>query len=184
MYDPNFPAQNGELTSAMFRSQFQGLKTLIDASASGISAAVVDSVTTVAPGEPAQVTVSLSGTELHLSFSIPAGMSGQEGSPGPMGPPGSEGPAGAQGPPGSTGPEGPPGPSGGPPGPEGPAGATGPQGPPGEVTLSDLANALSATSSNSNPVSTLGLTVSDPPSQSDLQQVADKLDELILTLRR
>ena len=40
------------------------------------------------------------------------------------------------------------------------------------------------TSSNSNSVSTLGLTVSDPPTQSEVQVLANKLDELINTLRR
>lgn len=151
------------------------MKALIDANAAGITAAVVDNVTTVNAGEPAQVSVSLIGTELHLSFSIPAGQAGPGGGAGP------EGPAGP------IGPEGPPGPAGGPPGPQGPEGPTGPPGPQGvqgEVSLADLTNALNTTSANSNGVSPLGLSVSDPPSQSDLQQVANKLDELILALRR
>ena len=69
-------------------------------------------------------------------------------------------------------------------------------GPPGEVTQAqlsnDLANAvnqvmlitLPQTSANSNGVSTLGLTVSDPPTQAEVQSVANKLDELINALRR
>ena len=40
------------------------------------------------------------------------------------------------------------------------------------------------TSANTNAVSQLGLTVSDPPTQSELQAVANKLDELIAALRR
>jgi hypothetical protein len=172
MYDPNLPATNDELTSALFRAQFQGLKALIDASAAGITAAVVDSVTTVNPGEPAQISVSLIGTELHLSFSIPAGEIGPGGAAGPEGPVGPEGPMGPAG--------GPPGP----PGPEGPPGPAGPQGAQGDVSQSDLLNALNTTSANTNAVSPLNLWASDPPSQSDLQQVANKLDELIMALRR
>ena len=119
---------------------------------------------------------------------------------GPEGPMGPEGPAGAQGPAGSTGPEGPQGPqgpegpmgpSGGPPGPEGPigpSGPTGPQGPPGEVTQTDLNNAeqnmLSQSSANSNGVGTLAIAISDPPTQSEVQQIVSKIDELINALRR
>ncbi len=60
-----------------------------------------------------------------------------------------------------------------------------PQGLPGEVTLLDAQNMIAAQSSaNSNSVGTLGLGVNDPPSGADLQQVVNKLDELILALRR
>ena len=126
-----------------------------------------------------------------LIDAIPAGPVGPEGPAGPQGPEGPGGPAGAEGPMGPQGPEGPQGPSGGPPGPEGPMGPTGPQGPqgpPGEVTQTDLNNAelnmLSQSSANSNGVSTLGLVVSDPPTQSEVQDLANKLDELINALRR
>ncbi len=69
-------------------------------------------------------------------------------------------------------------------------------GPPGEVTQAQLSNDLSntanqamlntlpQTSANSNNVSTLSLTVSDPPTQGEVQAVANKLDELINALRR
>ncbi|HRH97537.1 MAG TPA: hypothetical protein PLB55_16470 [Prosthecobacter sp.] len=40
------------------------------------------------------------------------------------------------------------------------------------------------TSANSNAVATLGMTVSDPPTQGEVQQLVDKMDELILALRR
>ena len=64
----------------------------------------------------------------------------------------------------------------------------GSQGPPGEVTNADLASALSSaisgTSNNTNSVSTLGIIVSDPPTQSEMQSIANKLDELINALRR
>ena len=44
--------------------------------------------------------------------------------------------------------------------------------------------ALPQTSSNSNAVPLLGLGVGDPPTQSDVQSIASKLDELINALRR
>lgn len=40
------------------------------------------------------------------------------------------------------------------------------------------------TSANTNSVAPLGLSISDPPTQSDVQQLASKLDELINALRR
>jgi hypothetical protein len=57
-------------------------------------------------------------------------------------------------------------------------------GAPGEVSFQQLADAIATTSANSNGVDTLGLAVSDPPTQSEMQQIADKLDELINALRR
>ena len=47
-----------------------------------------------------------------------------------------------------------------------------------------LSSAINGTSNNSNGVGLLGMTVSDPPTQSEVQAIADKLDELILALRR
>jgi hypothetical protein len=52
------------------------------------------------------------------------------------------------------------------------------------VTLQQLNDAIATTSSNSNGVALLGLAVSDPPTQAEVQQIADKLDELINALRR
>ncbi len=63
-------------------------------------------------------------------------------------------------------------------------GAQGIQGPPGEVSNVQLSAAIAGTSNNTNGVSTLGLSVSDPPTQSELQQIVNKLDELILNGRR
>ena len=63
-------------------------------------------------------------------------------------------------------------------------GAQGPQGPQGEVTNGALAAAIAGTSANTNGVATLGLSVSDPPTQAEMQAVADKLDALIAALRR
>ncbi|MFO1440727.1 MAG: hypothetical protein U1F81_20590 [Verrucomicrobiaceae bacterium] len=126
-----------------------------------------------------------------LIDAVPAGPAGPEGPEGPAGAQGPEGPAGPEGPQGAQGPEGPMGPSGGPPGPEGPAGPqgpTGPQGPPGEVTQTDLSNAvqdmLGQSSANSNGVGTLAIAISDPPTQSEVQQIVSKIDELINALRR
>ncbi len=49
----------------------------------------------------------------------------------------------------------------------------------------DVVNAsFSNTSANTNGVNPLSLIVSDPPTQSEVQQIADKLDEIILALRR
>jgi hypothetical protein len=39
-------------------------------------------------------------------------------------------------------------------------------------------------SANTNTIALLGLTVSDPPTQAEVQALANKLDELILALRR
>ncbi len=44
--------------------------------------------------------------------------------------------------------------------------------------------AVTDTSSNSNAVATLGMVVNDPPTQGDVQTLLNKVDELILALRR
>jgi hypothetical protein len=196
MFDPNIPADHADLTGVMFRGQFQGLKALIDA-VSGVTGAVVDSVTTLPSGSQATVSVSVVGTELHLSFGIPEGaqgMQGQTGQDGPIGPPFANAIVDGvttlnAGEPATVGlifdgsnvrftfgiPRG-------------SDGATGATGQNGEVTQVDLSNAitdaLSQTSHNTNHVSTLGLAVSDPPTQTEMQQIADKLDELITAMRR
>ena len=43
---------------------------------------------------------------------------------------------------------------------------------------------MPTTSANSKGVATLGMAVSDPPTQAEVQAIADKLDELINALRR
>lgn len=122
-YDPNFPVNGTPIRASEVRGQFQGLKTLIDnipagpqgpagpaggtgqqgpAGAQGeqglpFAAAVVDSVSTLPPGDAASVSSSFDGTTVHLAFAIPAGAQGQ---PGPAGDPG---PTGDQGPPGASG---------------------------------------------------------------------------------
>ena len=49
------------------------------------ASAIVDSVTTVDPGQPASVSVSFDGTNVHFTFALPRG---NDGSTGPQGPPG------------------------------------------------------------------------------------------------
>ena len=50
---------------------------------------------------------------------------------------------------------------------------------------SQLGSAVAGTSSNSNGVGTLGLSIgNNPPQQWEVQPIADKMDELINALRR
>lgn len=133
-FDPDYPPPNAEIESAPLRSQFNGLKTLIDA-VSGVTSVVIDSITTVAPGQPATAGAVVSGTVLHLSFAIPRGDDGTPGAPGDAGPQGNDG---AQGPPGAQGNDG----AAGPQGPPGNDGATGPQGPPFASAVVDAVNTL------------------------------------------
>lgn len=54
-----------------------------------------------------------------------------------------------------------------------------------KATPTDLNNAINGTSNNSNAVGDLsGFVASDPPLQSEVQTIADKLNELINALRR
>ena len=69
----------------------------------------------------------------------------------------------------------------GPPGPQGPAG---PAGPPGEISQLDLDDAINGTSNNSDVVELLAISFEDPPSLNDMETVGNKINELILTLRR
>jgi hypothetical protein len=212
-YDPALPADHSPLVSAEMRGQLTSLKALIDA-APGITSAVVDAVNTVPAGQPAAVSMSISGGVLHVGFDIPQGNDGTDGTNGADGANGSDGapgPTGADGSPGATGPEGLQGPpfatavvdavntlAAGDPatvsvGFDGsnvhftfgiPQGTPGMDGAPGEVSDADLAAAIAGTSNSSNAVATLGLTVSDPPTQAEMQSLADKLDELITAMRR
>jgi len=93
-YDPNFPTANTLADAAQMRAQLNGLNDKIDA-IPGITSAIVDSVTTVGPGESATVTVSVIGTVLHLSIALPEGQPGQQGLQGLPGTPGGPGADGA-----------------------------------------------------------------------------------------
>jgi len=54
----------------------------------------------------------------------------------------------------------------------------------GKASQSDLASAIAGTSSNSNAIPLLALSVSDPPLQGQVQSIANKVDDLITALRR
>ena len=155
-YDPNIPQEHTPLDAAPIRAQFNGLKALIDAVAA-ITSAQVDSVNTLPPGNAAQVSVSLAGGTLRFTFDIPSGADGAPGQPG------------------SNGADGGPGPGG-------------PQGLPGEVSQTDLNNAvltlLGQSSNISNGVNTLSQTAESTYNPTQMQEVLNKLDQLINALRR
>ena len=100
----------------------------------------------------------------------------------PAGPPGPEGPTGPEGQTGAAGQDGQ----------EGAQGPPGPAGPPGEVTTVDLNNAISAaltaaaadSSANSNAVSLLGETADSSYNQPQIQNLINKVDELLTAMRR
>lgn len=169
---------------------------------------VVDSVSTLDPSQAATVSAGFDGTSVHFAFGIPRGFDGPQGPAGLNGNDGATGPEGPQGPPfgnfvvdatntldpgqpatvqtsfdGATihftfgiprGFDGMPGPQGIP-GNDGGQGPEGPQGPPGPQDLSGAVNPN---------IINLDLTASDPPTQSELQRVIDKLNELMNALRR
>jgi len=177
MFDPSLPLPNSPLQSQVIRDQLQALFNLIN-NIQTISAAQVDGVNTLPPGDPASVSLSVSGGTLHFSFNIPQGDTGPQGNPGPQGSDGAPGPPGAQGPQGNPG--GPPGP----PGPQGNDGPSGPQGPPGEVSQwqldNGLLNTLNQTSANTNNIITIDTNFADP----DMEAMRQKLNEMILNGRR
>lgn len=160
---------------------------------------VVDSTTTLDPGQPAWVQSTFDGSWVHFSFGNPRDNDGPQGQPGQNGTDG------------APGPEGPPftnftvnatntlqpwenacvqtnhdgtfvrstfGI------PRGQDGNQGPEGPPGEVTAQQLADAIAGTAANTNPIATLDIPISDPPTQSEVTQVLAKMNELIVVLRR
>ena len=202
MFDPTYPPTNAEIESAPLRSQFNGLKALIDAIVT-VTAAQVEAVDTLNPGEPATVAVQVVGNELRFTFGIPQGAVGAEG---PEGPAGSSGSNGADGPPGPQGPQG-PGITGAsvfevqtlPPGSQATASVmlnhealsfsfSLPRGDVGEVTTPQMdaaiATAIQGTSPNSNAVGVLNQNALANYDQNQMQDVLLKLDELITALRR
>jgi hypothetical protein len=108
------------------------------------AAAVVDSTTTLDPGNGATVAVSFDGSNVRFTFGIPRGADGSNGT----------------------------------------NGADGGQGQPGEVSNAALASAIEGTSSNSNGVGTLGQSADPSYQQSQIQDLINKVDELINALRR
>ena len=205
MFDPNLPQENTVADAAQMRSQFNGLKALIDAMSS-ITAAQVDGVNTLPAGSPAQVNLSVSGNTLHFTFDLPQGQEG------PMGQPGPQGNDGSQGPSGNDGAQGPPFAQAvvdsvttldpGNPATVGvsfdgsnvrftfgiPRGSDGATGQPGEVSQTDLNNGLLSTlsqcSANSNGVGTLGQSADGSYNPTQMQDLINKVDELIHALRR
>jgi hypothetical protein len=84
-YDPNLPVNNAQVQATVLRAQFNGLKDLIDAIQT-ISSVTVDGVNTLPPGEPATVTLSVSGGTLHFTLAF-RGAGWQQGNDGAEGPP-------------------------------------------------------------------------------------------------
>lgn len=195
-FDPSLPAPNSPLESQVIRDQLQALFVLINNIVT-VTAAQVDGVNTLPAGTPAQVNVNVSGGTLHFSFSIPQGNDGpqgQQGNDGQTGPPFANAVVDSV----NTLPPGSPATVGVsfdgsnvrftfgiPQGNDGPAGATGQ---PGEVSLTDLNNGLlnnlSQCSNNTNNVSTLGQGADGSYNQSQMQDLINKVDELINALRR
>ncbi|MCP5540173.1 MAG: hypothetical protein H7A52_08545 [Akkermansiaceae bacterium] len=92
----------------------------------------------------------------------------------PQGDPGPEGPAGEQGPPGPPGADGLPGS-------EGPMGTEGPM---GEVSQQTLDDAIAGTAQNPLGVASLAMIADFDYNPTQLQQIIDKLDELLGALQR
>jgi hypothetical protein len=198
-FDPARPHDHATIEADELRAQFNGLKDIIDAiAAGGITGAVVDSVTTLGPGQPASVTATLIGTVLHLSLAIPEGQPGLQGLQGTPGAPGQpfanviiDGVNTLN--------------SGEPASvwisfdgvnvhlvfniPRGPQGEQGIQGPPGEVTNAAMASAIATavstaiagTSNNTNSVATMDTPFDDNPAAEAIRQA---FNALVLTLRR
>ena len=77
-FDPNLPQENTLVDAVQMRAQLNGLKALVDAILT-VSAAQVDATNTLPPGDPASVSVTVSGNTLQFTFNIPAGQSGPPG---------------------------------------------------------------------------------------------------------
>ncbi len=182
----------------------EGLPGLVGPGGPPFAQAVVDSVTTLNPGDSATVGVSFDGTNVRFTFGIPRGNDGSQGQPGNNGSDGGQGPQGAQGPPFAqavvdsvttldpgqqatvqTTFDGsnvhftigiPRGNDGS----NGSNGSDGAQGPPGEITQAQLNSAISGTSNNTNGVSTLDTGFADP----DMEALRQKVNEMILNGRR
>ena len=188
-FDPSQPAENSPLSSAVMRSQLNGLNTLIDAVPT-ITSAVVDAVNTLPPGDPATVSASVVAGVLHFSFSIPEGM---QGIPGPQGPPFANAIVDAVT---TLAPGNPATVSvsfdgsfvhftfGIPQGFQGDPGQQGDPGPPGEVTTAALNAGLAAvttgSSANSNTVPLLNTPFADP----DAEALRQAYNDLVTALRR
>ena len=68
--------------------------------------------------------------------------------------------------------------------PRGNDGTSGSDGAPGEVSLAQLDNAINGTSNNTNGVNTLGQAADGSYNPTQMQDLMNKMDELINALRR
>lgn len=188
-FDPSLPSPGSDLESAVMRAQFTGLKDLIDA-VNAIRQAQVDGVTTVDPIDPAAVQVTVVGDTLHFTFGIPRGQTGPQGVDGPTGPPG---PPFSQAVVDAVNTLNPGDPATVSVSFDGtyvhftfglPSGVTGPQGPPGEVTTAQLSTAIATTAQNPSAVTSLSQAADSTYNPTQMQQVIDKLDELLAAVKR
>ena len=142
-FDPTIPPDGAFATGAALRGQFNGLKALIDAIPAGpagpagpqgpaFSSIQIGSVTTGTPGSPAGASVNVFGSNVELSFTIPAGDTG----------------------------------------------------PAGEVTQSALNSAIMGTAQNPTGVSTLSLTISDPPTKAEVEAILAFANAMLSALQR
>ena len=60
----------------------------------------------------------------------------------------------------------------------------GPAGAPGEVSAQQLSDAIAGTPRNVDGITPLYITISDPPTQSEVQQILDNYNGLVLALHR
>ena len=74
-FDPALPIDASTVEAAELRSQFTGLKTLVDAGA--VTAAQTQNTGTLSPGTPATADVALNAGTLTFTFGIPAGTPGE-----------------------------------------------------------------------------------------------------------
>ncbi len=180
----------------------QGQEGLVGPAGPPFAQAVVDGVTTLNPWESASVGVSFDGSFVRFNFAIPRGNDGSTGSQGGNGSDGGQGPQGIQGPPfaqavvDSVTTLDP-----GQPAtvqtsfdgsnvrftfgiPRGNDGSNGSDGAPGEVSNAQLNSAISGTSANTNSVSALGQAADGSYNPQQMQDLMNKVDELINALRR
>ncbi|HRK13873.1 MAG TPA: hypothetical protein PK490_06265 [Prosthecobacter sp.] len=80
-FDPAQPQDGALVVAGVLREQFNSLFALIQ-SIQSVNAAQVDSVGTLNPGQPATVSVTVTGQTLHFHFGIPRGLTGEQGPPG------------------------------------------------------------------------------------------------------
>lgn len=193
-FNPTLPLDGSLMEAPEMRSQFNGLKTLIDNVPAGppgpqgeqgpqgpqgeqggngsqgepgaqgpegavgpqggqgepgiqgppFATAVVDGVNTLPPGDPATVSATFDGANVHFTFGIPRGDTGEEGE----------------------------------------QGIEGSQGPQGEVSTLQLNDAIATTARNPASVGPFGGVFSDPPTQAELQAFAAYVETLRVPLVR